>query len=250
MEPAPSVAKEGSAFGRMFNVLAAPGEVYEEIKEQPVNHANWIVPAIVWTITGITCILLLFSQDWAMYEIRKGQQKAMEQQVSAGKISREQADQAAQFMERFMPVMVKVGGSVTILIMAFGLPFFWGFVIWLVGARVFKADFEYMKGVEAAGLANIIYAVAGIIGTLVSLAIGRFVYLSAAFPIKEFDFTSRQHFALAAINPLYLWFAAVIATAVAVFSGASWAKAAAWVLLIWIASRAILILVKLGQFTL
>jgi hypothetical protein len=76
MEPAPSVAKEGSAFGRMFNVLAAPGEVFQEIKEQPVNHANWIVPAIVWSITGITCILLLFSQDWAMYEIRKGQQKA------------------------------------------------------------------------------------------------------------------------------------------------------------------------------
>ncbi|HUS36739.1 MAG TPA: YIP1 family protein [Verrucomicrobiae bacterium] len=249
MEPPPSVAKEGSAFGRMFNVLAAPGEVYQEIKEQPVNHANWIVPAIVWALTGITCILLLFSQDWAMYEIRKGQQKAMDQQVRAGKMSQQQADQAAQFMERFMPIMVKVGGAVTILIMAFGLPFFWGFVIWLVGVRALKADFEYMKGVEAAGLANIIYAVAGIIGTLISMAMGRFVYLSAAFSLKEFDFTSKQHFALAAINPLYLWFAAVIATAVAVFCGASWGKAAAWVLGIWIISRAILIVINLGQFT-
>jgi hypothetical protein len=250
MEPAPSVAKEGSAFGRMFNVLAAPGEVYQEIKEQPVNHANWILPAIVWMITGITCIFVLFSQDWAMYEIRKGQQKAMEQQVRAGKMSQEQADAAAQFMERFGPIAVRIGGALSISVMAFAVPFFWGFIVWLVGVKVCKGDFEYMKGVEAAGLANIIYALAGIIGTLASMVMGKFIYLSAAFSLKEFDFANKQHFALAAINPFYLWFAAVIAMAVAVFSGASWAKAAAWVLIIWAATRAILIAINLGQFTL
>ena len=184
-----------------------------------------------------------------MYEFRKGQEKAMEQQVRSGKITQQQADQGAAFMERFGPLMMRIGASVAITVMAFGLPFFWGFIIWLLGVKVFKADFDYMKGVEAAGLANIIYALAGIVGTLVSLAMGRFVYLSAAFPIKEFDFTNKQHFALAAINPLYLWFAVVIATAISVLSGASWAKAVAYVLGIWIVTRVVLVAINLGQFT-
>jgi hypothetical protein len=249
MEPAPSVAKEGSAFGRMFNVLAAPGEVYQEIKERPVSHANWVLPAIVWTITGIVCAFLLFSQEWAIYEIRKGQEKAMEQQVRSGKLTQEKADQSAAAMERYGPLIMRLFISASTAVMAFALPFFWGFLIWLLGVKVFKADFDYMKGVEAAGLANIIYALAGIVGTLVSLAMGRFVYVSAAFPIKEFDFTNKQHFALAAVNPLYLWFAVVIATAVAVFSGASWAKAVAYVLGIWIVTRVLLVAINLGQFT-
>jgi hypothetical protein len=106
-----------------------------------------------------------------------------------------------------------------------------------------------MKGVEAAGLASIIYAISGLIGALVSLAFGKFVYLSAALAVKEFDFTNKQHFAMAALNPFYLWYAGVIALAIAVFSGASWMKAFVWVLAIWIVTRVLLISINMGQFT-
>ena len=200
-------------------------------------------------IVGIVATLLLFSQDWAMYEIKKGQEKAVQQRVREGKMTQEQADQGMQFMEKFMPLFVRIAGVVATIIYAFGLPFFWGFVIWFLGNKVFKAEFEYMKGVEAAGLATIIYAISGLIGTLVSLAMGKFVYLSAAFPLKEFDFTSKQHFALAAINPFYVWYIGVIALAISVFSGASWVKSFLCVFAIWVVTRALLIAINMGQFT-
>jgi len=247
MEPTPLVPEEGSAFGRMFNVLAAPGDVFREIKERPVNHANWVVPAITWSIIGIACIFLLFSQDWAMYEVSKAQEKAMQEQVRRGKMKQEQADQALEMTRRFMPVMVKVGGTLATLVGAFGCPFFWGFVIWFLANKVFKADIEYMKGVEAAGLALIIYALAALLGTLFSMVMGKLAYLSPAYFLKEFDFTNKLHFALAALNPFYVWFAAVIATATAALSGVSWGKAAVWVFGLWIGVRAVLIAINLGQ---
>lgn len=240
--------KQGSAFARMFNVLASPEEVFNEIKERPVEHSNWIWPAIIWSLIGIICVELLFSQEWALHEIQKGQEKAMEAQVAAGKMTQAQADQATQWMGKFMPIMMKVGGVIVQLIMAFGVPFFWGFILWLVGVRFFKADFEYMKGVEAAGLAMIIYLIAGVIGILFSFAMGKLSTISAAFFLPEFDFTRKSHFALGALNPFYLWFAAVMASATAVLAGVPWGKAAVAVFVAWILSRVVLIFLNLGQF--
>lgn len=247
MESTAAVA-EGSALGRMLNVLPAPGEVFQEIKERPVNNWNWVVPAVIWAVIGGACVLLLFSQRWAMAEMEKMQEKALDQQVERGKMKREDADRAIEMTKKLMPIFVKVGGTVVTAVYAFALPFFWGFVIWLLGTKVFRADFEYMKGVEAAGLASIIYVVAVVVSTLTTLAMGKFVYISAAFFLPEVDFTNKMHVAYAAVNPLYLWYLAVVATAVSKLSGASWVKAALWCFVIWALIRAVLIPLNMGQF--
>lgn len=234
--------------GRMFNVLAAPGEVFADLKERPVRHSNWVVPAIVWTVIGSMAVLLLFSQDWAMVEIKRAQKKAIEAQIAAGKMTQAQADQAAPMMEKVTGIMVRVGGTLGTMVMAFAAPFVWGFVIWFVGTRFMGGDYEYMKSVEAAGLGSIIYVLAAVVGVLFSFAMGRLTSLTPAFFLSEFDWTSKKHFALAAMNPLYLWYAAVMAVAIAKFSGGSMGKAVMWVLGIWVLLRVVLIAAGLGQF--
>jgi hypothetical protein len=248
--------KEGSAFGRMLNVLAAPSEVFTEIKERPVEHSNWIVPAITWAIAAMTMVFVLFSQDWAMREMRKMQDKAIEtaldKNVAKGKMPRAQADKqkeiTQQMMDRYGPMFVKVGGSVGALVGAFVVPFLWGFLIWFLGVKVFKADFEYMKAVEAAALGMIIYVVAATVSTLTAFAVGRLASVSPAFFLPDFDMTNKSHMALAAINPFYIWYAVVAAIATSVFSGASLGKAVAWVFAIWIGLRAVMIALNMGQF--
>src|SRR5436190_18854540 len=148
---------EGSAFGRMFNVLAAPAEVFADIKDRDVKHSNWIVPGIVSAVVGMVVVMILFSQESFMRSILKAQEKGFDDAVAQGKMSRTDADNMQKKMAGYMPIVMKVIGGVTVTISSFGLPFFWGLVIWLLGVRGFKADFEYMKGVEAAGLATIIY---------------------------------------------------------------------------------------------
>src|SRR5437870_13720749 len=93
MDQAPTIANEGSAIGRMFNVLPAPGEVFREIKERPVNHMNWLLPAIIWLVVGSALVLILFSMDTFQHEMKKQQEKAIQQQVDKGKMTQAQADQ-------------------------------------------------------------------------------------------------------------------------------------------------------------
>jgi hypothetical protein len=253
----PLQESEGSAFGRMFNVLAAPGEVFAEIKERPVAHSNWLIPAVTWMILAITSVWILFSQDWAMREMRVMQQKAMdakfEEAVRNGKMKQSDADNARKaaegFMDKMGPMMMKIGAVVASFIGAFVTPFFWGLIIWLVGVKIFKADFEYMKAVEAAGIGVLIYALAGVVTVLLDFVLGHFTSISPAAFLPEFDVSKKTTIALAAINPLYLWYAAVLASATAVLSNVSWAKAAAYIFGFWIVMRVVFIAVGLGQAT-
>lgn len=237
---------EASAFSRMLNILAAPGEVYAEIKEKPVSHANWAVPAVVWAIIGFTLALLLFSQPWAINDIAKAQEKAIQKQVDDKKISQTQADQMIEGMRKFMPIVMKVGAGVGALVGAFGVSFLWGFVIWFMANKIFNADIEYMKGVEAAGLAMVIYMLAGIVATLIAFAVGRLTSVSPAFFLKDFDFANRSHLALAALNPFYLWFITVIAVSISVLAKAPLGKSLLWVGAFWLAMRALFLS---NQFT-
>jgi hypothetical protein len=239
---------KGSAFGRMFNVLAAPGEVFSEIKDREVEHSNWLVPALVAAVIMVSVVLILFSQESFMREMMKMQSKAMDQQVSQGKITREQADQFEKASQGWMPMAMKIGGSITMLMYAFGVPFFWGFLIWLLGTKVFKADFEYMKGVEAAGLASVIYTLAALLGSLVSLSLNKMISLTPAYFMGEVDPTNKTYLAMAALNPFYIWFVVVVAVSISVLAGVSLKKPLMWLLALWVLHRAILIAIGMGQF--
>jgi hypothetical protein len=239
---------EGSAFGRMFNVLAAPSEVFEEIKGREVQHSNWVVPGVVATVIGIVAVLILFSQESFLYEIRKMQSKAMEDAVQKGKMPREAKEAFEKNPPAWLPMVMKVSGSVMAVMFAFGVPFFWGFFVWLFGTKVFKADFEYMKAVEAVGLTSIIYVVAGIIGVLASLSLNKMISISPAYFLAEADMTSKAHLGLMALNPFYFWFLGVVAVSMSVLGNGSWAKAAGLLLVVWLLHRAALIAINLGQF--
>jgi hypothetical protein len=242
MDTAPSSnTPSGSVFSRMFNTVAAPGEVFAQIKDRHISHANWLVPALVHMVIASVMVLLLFSQESFMYEIKKQQSKAMDQQVAQGKMTRAQADQFEAASAGWMPVVMKVMAVLSSIMYAFGVPFFWGFIIWLLCDKVFHADVEYMKGVEAAGLALIIQTIAVIISTLVSLSLNKMISLTPALLMGDFDFTNRVHLVLAAINPFYIWYALAVAVSISVMANVSFKRAAAWTLGIWVIHRAILL---------
>jgi hypothetical protein len=239
MEPTPLVAKEGSALGRMFNVLPAPGETFAEIKERPVNHANWILPAVVWMLIGGAIVWLMFSMESFRYEIKKQQEKAIQQQVEKGKIKQDQADQILANMPPWVMDVAKVFAIIVTAVYAFALPFFWGFVVWFLCVNVYKVDIEYMKGVEAAGLASVIYLLAAVIGGLLSLTLGKMTFASPAFFVKDFDMTNRSHMMLAALNPFYLWFMVVLAVSISVLANVPLKRTLPWCLGIWVVLRAL-----------
>ena len=238
--------------GRLLNVFAAPGEVFDEIKAAPPSVANWLVPVIIYAVVGAISVCIMFAQPAIQQTVHDQQVKAMDKLVQQGKLTQAQEDQALQAMEKFMgPTMLAIFGSVGIVIYSFVSLFGWALVLWLLGRWLLKARFDYLKAVETAGLSSIIIVLGMVIGTLLATILGRlYATPSLGLLVSDFDPKNRAHLLLGAVNVIYLWHTGVLAIGLAKVSGAPTAKVAAVVFGFWVLIELLLIAIGLGQWAL
>ena len=84
--PPPEVApsEPSSLTDRLTNVIIAPGEVFEEIKNAPVRASNWLVPLILACIATVAYISIAFSQPAIVRAMQEQRENAMQKKVAAG----------------------------------------------------------------------------------------------------------------------------------------------------------------------
>jgi hypothetical protein len=250
-EGPPPVPETTSLASRMMNVFASPGEVFEEVKRTPNQTTNWLVPAILAAVVGVVATVLIFSQPTIKRQIREQQEKAFQQQVNEGKMTQQDADKILAGMEKFMGPMMMVGGSLSVIAMAFGRLFLWGLVMWLIARWLLKVDVPYLKMVAVAGLSSLIITLGGIVQLLLGVILGKMMAtVSLALFLKDFEFTNRMHFLLAAVNLFKLWAMVLLGLGLARLTASSWAKATLLMLIYWAVFSLVLIGIGLGQFTL
>jgi VIT1/CCC1 family predicted Fe2+/Mn2+ transporter len=99
-----------------------------------------------------------------------------------------------------------------------------------------------MKAVEVAGLANMIGVLEAIVRPLLVVGLGNlYASPSLVLAVKDFDPQNTVHGLLAAVNVMTFWLLAVRSLGLARLSGASFAKAAAWMFGIWAALTALMV---------
>jgi hypothetical protein len=225
--------------GRLLSVFATPGDVFDELKVRRPAAANWLVPVLLGCVMGIVYCLVVFSNDAVIHSLQELQEQTLrgklQKKVDAGQMTREQVDGAVAMAQRFSePTLMKVAGSVGVVVASFGSVFLVGLLIWLVGTRVFKAHFEFMTAVEAAALAGMI----GLLGTLIRMLLALVTGNMAMTPgpvllVRDFNPADRVHLVLAQLNVTTLWYLAVVALGLSKLGGASYGKAAGWVFGVW-----------------
>jgi hypothetical protein len=226
----------------MFNIFATPSDVFEQMKARPPSTANWLMPAVLLIVISWLSAGLIFSQKAIQQQLSDVTNKAIDRQVEKGRLTSAQAEQRREGAEKVSGVMYKVGAVVAPVFMAFAVPFWWGLILWLGGAKVMKGDFPYMKAVEVAGLANMILALDAVVRTLLVLLTGNlFASPSLALAVKEFDPQNTVHSLLALVNVMLFWILVVRAIGLRRLTGVSMGKAAAWVFGIWAAYTGVLI---------
>ena len=235
-----------SLSARLFNIFATPGDVFEEVKAAPPSTANWLVPALLAAVVGVISVLVMFSQDTVWHQIREQREKAMEKSLE--KLPKEQRERAMEMAEKFStPTIFKVVGSFGAVAGAFGWLFFLALVMWLLGTKVFKHDFPFMKAAEVCGLSLMISMLGGIISVLLVVVTGNMLITPGpALLIGEFDAENKIHLGLAAVNVMTLWYISVLALGLSKLSGASWLKAVIWLVTPWAAIKAGMILLGFG----
>jgi hypothetical protein len=221
---------------RLLNVFATPGEVFQEVKTTPPSTANWLVPGLILIAISWVAAWVIFSQDSIKHQMSEITDQAIQKQAEKTHMSEQQAEQMRVVGEKWAGIVAKIIAVMAPLVEAFVTPFLWGVIIWLVGAKVLKGDFPYMKAVEVVGLANMIVVLDAIVKTLLIVGMGN-VYASPSLVllVKEFDPQNTTHSLLALVNVMTFWLLAVRASGLARLSGVSFTKAALWVFGIWAA---------------
>jgi len=251
-QPVTPPAPATSLAGRLLNVIAAPSEVFTEIKTAPSSVANWLVPVLVFAVVSVISVCIIFAQPAIQQSLHDQQVKALDKRVQQGKMTQAQEDQALQVMDKFMgPTMLAVFGSFGAVVNSFVSVFWWALVLWLCGRWLLKARFDYLKAVEVAGLSSIIITLGMVVGTLLCVIFGRLnAGPSLVLLVSDFDLSNRVHLLLGAANAVYFWHTAILAVGLAKLSGASTARAALVVFAYWVLIELLLIAVGLGQWTL
>jgi len=231
-----------SLWGRLFNVFATPGEVFQEVKDARVSTANWLVPALILIVVSWGSSLVIFSQPSITHQLSEITEQAIQQQVEKSKMSEQQAEQARAMGEKWAGISAKIGAALTPVIAGFLTPFFWGLIIWGVGSGLLKGHFPYMKAVEIVGLANMLSILEIILRTLLIVGFGNlYASTSLVLLVKTFDPQNTVHSLLALVNVMTFWLLAVRGVGLARLSGASVAKAVAWVFGVWAAYTGLLV---------
>jgi hypothetical protein len=231
--PPPSAMSLG---GRLLNVFATPGDVFQEVKTASVSTANWLVPALILLVISWTATWLIFSQEPIRHQLSEITDRAIQKQAERTHMSEQQAEQARAMGEKWAGIGSKVAAALAPVFGGFVTPFFWGLIVWLVGAKALKGNFPYMKAVEVVGLANMITVLDVIVKTLLIVGLGNlYAAPSLTLLVKDFDPQNTAHALLSLVNAMTFWLLAVRALGLARLSGASFAKAALWVFGIWAA---------------
>jgi hypothetical protein len=198
-------------------------------------------------LAGLVYVFVVFSQPAVIQELREQQAAAMEKQVESGKLTRAQAEQAEQVMERFSSSgITKVFGAVGVVGANLVRVFWWGLIVWLVGRFAMGSTLGYGKALEVVGLATTIGVLGGIVSLLLAVAMGSVhATASPALLVQGFDPKNVSHAILGGLNVFELWMTGVASRGLAVVAGSSFGKAAVWLYAHWLVLAALFI--GLGQ---
>jgi len=255
METAPPIPDSGSnpsqtsVWSRLLNVFAAPGDVFEEVKNSAPSVANWLIPTLILACVGTISAAVIFSQPAIVQQIREQQQKAFDQQVSAGKMTQAQADQAMAMAEKFSgPGMLKAFSAVGAVFGSFIRLFWWAFILWLLSLWFLKAKIPFLKVTEVVGLATMISVLGAIVTVLMTVIFGKLgATPSLALALGNFDPKNKIHLLLGAANIFSFWQIGVFACGLARLAAAPFAKALLIIALYWLAFTLFFIFIGLGQ---
>jgi hypothetical protein len=213
---------------RLTNVIAAPGEVFEEIKNVPPRASNWVTPLILSCIVTIVYFMVAFSQPPILRSVQEQRLNAMQKSVAAGKMTQAQADQANAITERiFTPTLLKALWAGSAIVAEVSGLFLMGLAVWLGLKCCTTARLGYMKAIEVCGLALVIDIPQKIIRIL--LVAWKQNLLATASPTLFMDNPSTTHKTdvfLSMIDVVDIWWLAVLSLGLSKVASISYRTAA------------------------
>ncbi len=181
----------------MLNVMACPGEVFDEIVAAPLNLANWRAPTLLVCFTGL---LAVYSR--------------MPAAASQG---------GWPLAAAILTAAATIAGSV------------WcAFVLWFIGRIFLNVRFSFLKTLEIAGLAGALIALGNLVTVLLIAATANpSAQPSLALLASDLSVHSAKGQILQLFNFFHLWSLALLALGLSRLANVSFKEASFWVFGYW-----------------
>jgi hypothetical protein len=243
MEPATKTPPPAMPLaGRMLNIFAAPGEVFDAVQPAPPATVNWLVPLLLAIVMSILSVTLIYSQPAVIQQIQDQQTKALDDQVKAGKLTRAQADQATAMSQKYFgPAFVRLMGIISASVTSLIHLFWWALILWGLGRFLLRADVAYVKALEVAGLGSLILILGGLVSALLTVCLGKISTLSLALFAPQLGMQSLVHMALQSVDFFDLWFLGVMTIGLARLARVPWTRAWPLTVAYWLVMEGILL---------
>lgn len=223
-----------SFFERATDLFAAPTELFDHIRDTPVAHSNWIIPLLLFCLAAVGMYFFVMTNDAVVLQLQEIMEKEFEKGVAQGRMTQEQADQAARFMSPDSP-WPKLIQSVSIVVVTTAMLFLLALLYWMVGKLVMKGDASYMKVVEVVGIVLLVGALGRVVGGLIAYARSSlFADASLALLVSEFDMENKLHMFLSMCNLFTFWGLALTALGLSRLFRRDFPKVLVLVAAIWI----------------
>jgi hypothetical protein len=195
--------RTSSTLGRMLNILAVPGEVFDEVVAAPANLSNWRTPMLLACLASLVAYGARPHDPWQAGE--------------------------------------PLAGALLILSATMIGSLWTGLIVWFIGRMFLRVRFSLAKALEVAGLAGTAAALGQVVTLLLEIAFGSRARPTLAAVAPGLPLDSALHQALDLFNCFHLWTAALICLGLSRLARVSLKETSFWVLGYWIVLRLALI---------
>jgi hypothetical protein len=229
--PAAASGPRMSLAARLLNVFAIPGDVFEEVKTSPGNMGNWLVSTALLVVAMCLSAWAVYTQPAVKQKMREQMWKSVQVQVDKGVLPKDRAETYVTAVEKVAPYFAVAVAIIFSLVQ----PFWWGLILWLIGAKVLKGNFPFMKAVEVAGLSNSILVLQFVVWALLAIGLSNpHASTSLALLAKDQDPKDPMYKLLNVVNFMDFWVLGVRSVGLARLAGVQFLRAMGWIFAIWV----------------
>jgi hypothetical protein len=235
-----------SLLARLLNVFATPGAVFDEVKASPALVFNWLIPMLLAAVIGSVSAHLTFSQPTIRKQVLDLQSKQFDHLVTAGTMTRADADNMLTIFQKLMLPVATVGSAATGLLRAF----WWAFLLWLLGRALLKVQLSYHKALEVAGLALLVAILGDVVTLLMTLDLPQLFNASQPrLTLMDADSVRKSKVVMGVFNVFTFWFIGVMSVGLAKLANIAIFRAAWLISACWMIQTFVLLSIGLGQFS-
>lgn len=208
---------------KLVGVFTEPATIFSKMANEPPKAVDWLIPLIILIIVMSLSTFIMMSNPKIKYDIQQKQmakiEKSLQDAVTAGQLSQEQADQRLEMIRNSMDQQMGGAGLIIqivgIVIVSFIMFFIISGYFFLTTKFGLKGDGTYSSAMVAFGLPYYTAIIQGIVMVILALAMDKLMTGTSVADLLGTEKNTIVGFLLGKLDIFSIWFYSLVSIGLA-----------------------------------